>query len=76
MHLLVLLARFSGYLLSKGECWGVGFSVDSKFVGSCGESGNVTLWNLQTLQKEQVLNSNAKFTISIAFVSEMIPQLI
>jgi len=62
----------NGDLLKNIDCgpvenWGVAFSRDSKYVASSGQSGNITFWNVETGGKEQVLNTNGKFTMSVAY---------
>jgi WD repeat-containing protein 61 len=49
------------------ETWGVTFSPDGRFVASTGQSGNVNLWNIETGKKEQVFQTNGKFTVSVAW---------
>lgn len=43
-------------------------SSDGRFVASTSKTGNVNVWNAETRAKEQVLEHNGKFSMSIAFV--------
>lgn len=56
------------YLHFQVEAWGVSFSADGKYVAVTGQSGNISIWNVETGQSHQSLQTNGAFTVSVAFV--------
>jgi WD40 repeat protein len=50
------------------DCWGLAFSSDGKYIATTGQSGNINLWNCESGVKEMSLNTDGKFTMSVAFV--------
>jgi hypothetical protein len=41
-------------------------------VASTGQAGNINIWGVDTGKKEQVLSTNGKFTMSVAFVRDIV----
>lgn len=65
----------TGQLLNQAalgpvDLWTVAFSPDDKYVISGSHEGKISLYSVDTVQAEQVLDpQNGKFTLSIAYVS-------
>lgn len=58
--------------LGPVDLWTVAFSPDDKYVISGSHEGKISLYSVETAKPEQVLDpQNGKFTLSIAYVSEM-----
>ncbi len=57
------------------ETWSIAFSPDGKYLASTGQAGNINIWGTETGKKEQVLAANGKFTMSVAFVSDVLYQI-
>jgi len=52
------------------ECWTVTWSPDGKFVASGSQGGNVNVWSIESGEREQCLETNGKFVMSVAYSSD------
>ena len=54
------------------DTWTVTFSPDSKYIATGSHSGKVNLVGVESGQKEETLDTRSKFTMSIAYVGELV----
>ena len=54
------------------ECWTVAFSPDGKKIISGSNAGKIHVYNVETGQQEEQLDTRGKYTLSIAYVSHFI----
>ena len=50
------------------ECWTVAFSPDGKKIISGSNAGKIHVYNVETGQPEEQLDTRGKYTLSIAYV--------
>ena len=50
------------------ECWTVAFSPDGKKIISGSNAGKIHVYNVETGQQEEQLDTRGKYTLSIAYV--------
>ena len=54
------------------ECWTVAFSPDGKKIISGSNAGKIHVYNVETGQQEEQLDTRGKYTLSIAYVSHIL----
>jgi WD40 repeat protein len=54
------------------DIWTVAFSPDDKFIISGSHSGKIALYGVESAKQEQTLDTRGKFTLSIAYVSDIL----
>lgn len=52
------------------DAWSATFSKDNKFIATGSHSGNINMFNVETGEKDRVLETRGKFVMSVAFVKK------
>lgn len=65
------LSWISFFFLYAVDAWTISFSPDSRFLASGSHTGKINLFGVESGKKESEMDTRGKFTLSIAYVSDL-----